>query len=181
MLDANVIEQLFHPDKGGQDAWVGEVAISPSRTEYVPFRYASLKYVMTFTHPGDYFGIDDAGVREFAPTMYTKGIVPDDSSRLIKFHRADVDATDPDSAYNPAKWPLKSPRQIFEFGDFLCDTVTQHALAVPETVEYYYMATNVKLERFYGRIFKKMGSCNKICSFEPILSSKGELYGYRKK
>ena len=181
MLHPELVDVLFRPDTPHQDAWVGEVTGTPSRTEYVPLRYLSYRYVITFTHPGEYFGLGDADVEEFAPGMFTKGIVPHSDSRLIKFHRAEADVTDAEGAYNPAKWRLGRPREVFQFGDYLLKAIAQHSVVVPQTVEYYYMATNTKLESLYGRIFGKRVVDDNLRLFEPILGSPGELYGYRKK
>lgn len=182
MLDANQINGLFLPDNAGQgDGWIGEVSFSPDRTEYVPFRYLSYRFVVTFTHPGQYFGLNDEEVQEVAPDMIKNGVIPDISSRLIKFYRAEADHSDPVGAYNPKMWPLASKRQVFQFGDILRTAICQHSLTLPQTTEYYYMATNTKLETFYGRIFGKTDVDDNFCLFEPILGSPGELYGYRKK
>jgi hypothetical protein len=170
-------QELLFQDAPDVRLWIGSPQALGARLEVVPFQYDALRYVMVFVHPSDFLGdLSDAELQDYAQ-KWSQGYVPQHSARLVKFLRAEAVA----DMFDPGAWPLPKPHSIFELGTVLRDAWSQHRKSVPGTEQYFYIATDSRLAKFYGRIFVKSSTSEHLSSFEPILEPLGEFYGYRKK
>jgi hypothetical protein len=174
MLSQEQQEMLFQ-DAPDQPLWIGNAKALADRIEAVPFKYDALRYVMVFMHPVEYIG-GEAELPDYSRT-WADGYMPNSTVRLVKFLRAEA----VDELFTPSAWPLRRRNGIFELGSVLRDAWAQHQASLPETQQYFYMATDERLGKFYGRIFTKSSTNGILASFEPILEPLGDFYGYRKK
>ena len=74
-------------------------------------------------------------------------------------------------------WPLRNPRQVFQFGRFLVDVAMQHWLTMPHITQYLYQPAYPALTRLYQRALKNHEGCRQA-GFRPILNSDIESGGY---
>lgn len=168
-------QALLFQDAPEVPLWIGSPQALSARIEAVPFKYDALKYVMVFMHPAEYLG-NEADIPAYSQA-WANGYMPQQAARLVKFLRAEA----ADDIFKPDAWPLANRHGIFELGTVLRDAWSQHQNSVPDTDQYFYMATDARLAKFYGRIFVKSSTAGPLSVFEPILEPLGDFYGYRKK
>lgn len=173
MLNKDQKKLLFR-NAPADPLWVGVAHAVTDKTEAVPFKFDGLRFTMVFMHPSEYYGGDE-GLAENAK-LWADGYMPHPSARLIKFFRADAT----DDLFQPKAWKLTNRAGIFQMGQVLNLAWAQHQVGMPQTAEYFYMATDERLQRFYDRIFVKSSANGGSNGFKPIQESTGDFYGYRK-
>lgn len=169
--------QLFQDEDKQSDVWIGKPMSAYPRHEFMPFKFASVRYIMMMGHPAFEVGGDD-----MLPVMseqWANGFTPAEHSRIMKFQVADAEQ----NQFLPKKeWKLPNPRYIFQFSEVLRDVVTLHLGHFPEMTQYFYWPASPQLTKLYTRIFSRAPDDCPIRQFEPILDPLGEyFYGYQRK
>ncbi|MCE1181574.1 MAG: hypothetical protein LWW81_04600 [Rhodocyclales bacterium] len=161
-------------------AWLGIPFGLETDVEVVPIQFLTTRYLVFFTNIVQEFGGDLAFAEEMAAS-WSGGFIPDMQHRLVKFFRADAD--DQDSIFDPTRWKLENPRQIFQFGRLLISTILMHAEQLPTIRQYLFKPEDARLEKFYSRIFLSNRSTCADAGFAPILGinvDEGGFYGYQR-
>jgi hypothetical protein len=130
---------------------------------------------MLFGHPAHELG-DWELIAETA-RLWSDGFIPDRTSRIVKFFRADATGDE----FRASEWHLDDPRYVFQFGEALGDVVAQHYLANPAITQYFYMAVSSVLDRFYARIFKQLPRNGVLSAFQAIAFPLGEFHGFQRR
>ncbi|WP_321788068.1 hypothetical protein [Paraburkholderia sp. J94] len=156
----------------------GPVAIDQT-LEASGIDFDGVRHVVFFADVFAYSGNDHQLVRETAEA-WNNGFLPAPNSRLVKFLRAEADA---ESMFYPGDWPLPDPNMIWQFSEALSMALQGHALAYPETSQYFYMPQTGKLDALYNRLARKFerGEAGLFfrCVTRPA-SDEGGFYGFER-
>ena len=108
---------LFADEDTETAVWLGSPLNIYTQAECIPFRFMSSRYVMIFGHPAHELG----GEEQLAENArhWSDGFISDNTSRLVKFFRADA----LEDEFKASEWHLDNPRYIFQFAELLRDVV----------------------------------------------------------
>jgi hypothetical protein len=141
--------------------------------------FDGVRHVVFFADVLAYSGNNPELVRETAHA-WNGGFVPASNSRLVKFLRAEADA---ERMFYPGDWPLPNPNMIWQFSEALSMALLGHALAYPQTSQYFYMPQTGKLDALYNRLARKFergeGGLFFRCVTRPA-SDEGGFYGFER-
>jgi hypothetical protein len=161
--------------------FVGEPwIVEQDRVELVPFQFSGHRYLCWFADIVHEVGGDATELQMYADA-WADGYVPHRQSRLIKFLRADVHTVD--EMYDPSKWQLNNPRDIFSFGEFLVEAVWIHAQYFEGIKQYFFKPSNLSLLKFYERILSAWNgviSEHGFCRIHVIEGNDGGFIGYER-
>ncbi|MFX1689840.1 hypothetical protein PWR05_35865 [Paraburkholderia sp. A2RI-6] len=179
-IDDALLAAIFPPGESseGQLRVRGPVSIDET-LEASGIDFDGVRHVVFFADVYAYSGNDHELVRATA-SAWNGGFIPALNSRLVKFLRAEADA---ESMFCPGDWPLPDPNMIWQFSEALGMVLLGHALAHPETSQYFYMPQTGKLDALYNRLARKFerGEAGLFfrCVTRPA-SDEGGFYGFER-
>ncbi|MFP3710200.1 hypothetical protein SB783_40085 [Paraburkholderia sp. SIMBA_009] len=179
-IDDALLAALFPPEDPaeGELRVRGPVQIDET-LEASGIDFDGVHHVVFFADVFAYAGNDAQLIHETA-LAWNGGFVPAPNSRLVKFLRAEADA---DTMFYPGDWPLPDPNMIWQFSEALGMALQGHALAHPETSQYFYMPQTGKLDALYNRLARKFerGEAGLFfrCVTRPA-SDEGGFYGFER-
>lgn len=173
-----MLEVLFDNDDGSCRTWSGSF-LKTDGIEFVGFRVHNLRYVCQFMAPST-LG-DDSFLDEYSRNCLNC-YKPDESSRVIKFHR--LEATGQGGCFDPSKWPIPqgtSPVPIFRV---LQQCISAHVSTFTNVMQYYYIPSTEKLEKTYSKLYtaliKKDASLGNFLPIGARPQDMGGFYGYQR-
>lgn len=152
LKDEGLIEHLFADVPPDAEVWIGTIQEIDVEREVIPIRFAGLDFLFLFISPHAEADHDMQVLNQMLDTLNVKNFVPVESSRLIKFARADAD----ENHFNPKFWELPKPGQIFQFSQTLGDVMLLYVESSPEIEQFLYLPASPILARLYQRVFKKL-------------------------
>lgn len=174
-MTPDALRDWFAQAPSGPCIWIsGEVIALEEHMEVVAFQFDRDRYLMFFSALEATLGTD-RDLAEEVLQSWVGAFRPANDHRLVKFVRAE--ASDPKQMFDHHLWPLRNPRQVFQFGRFLVDVAMQHWLTMPHITQYLYQPAYPALTRLYQRALKNHEGCRQA-GFRPILNSDIESGGY---
>ncbi|NLY28158.1 MAG: hypothetical protein GX049_11550 [Alcaligenaceae bacterium] len=174
-MTPDALRDWFARAPDGPCTWIsGEVIVLAEHLEVVAFQFDQDRYLMFFSALEATLGTDP-DLAEDVLQNWVGTFRPAKDHRLIKFIRAD--ANDPEQMFDYHLWPLRNPRQVFQFGQFLVDVAMQHWQTMRYITQYLYQPAYPALTKLYQRTLKNHEGCRQA-GFRPILNSDIESGGY---
>ena len=158
-------------------AWIGDIfPLTTNAEELVPVRFGRQDFLVGFSSPLYAAGNSDELLNTLSESD-ADGFDFHPSARLVKFTRLEATSS---NQYNPEAWNLDKAEQIYQFSQTLGQAVVAHAEALSACQQYFFWATNERLELLYKRTFRYIDRTCLPGEFEPILEKTGVLNGYQR-
>lgn len=155
-------------------SWVGDVFQITSGHEVIPFTFDGNRYLFLLGTPENEAG--DQQTLSALCSEFADGFLPDASSRVVKFCRADA----AEFHFDPTRWSLSKPETIHQFGVLVSSIVERYIVGHPEVRQIFFSPANDRLGTLYRRMYRSLNNDGLKGIFMPILKPLGVFHGYQR-
>lgn len=107
---------------------------------------------------------------------FADGFQPGANARIIKLCRSGAQA----DFFQPDRWELPDPVQIFQFAQTLAMAVVLHAATHSQTKQYFFWPASRQLQVMCRRAFRHIHKTLQPSKLVPILEPTGGFDGYQR-